>query len=153
MYAISSSLPPRTIGLRGCCNALFATASRRITVPIAIALGCLLWPSCGPSPRVKQTESATTANTVNKETDTKRYKLTGKVVSIDKAAHTVNVDGDEIPGFMAAMTMPYQVKDAGVLDKLSPGDQIKAEIVMGNDGAYLENIVPTPKAQPTGPPK
>ena len=54
---------------------------------------------------------------------------------------------------MAAMTMPYQVKDAGVLDKLSPGDQIKAEIVMGNDGAYLENIVPTPKAQPTGPPK
>ena len=74
-------------------------------------------------------------------------------MSIDKAAHTVNVDGDEIPGFMAAMTMPYQVKDAGVLEKLSPGDLIKAEIVMGNDGAYLENIVPTQKAQPTGPPK
>ena len=41
---------------------------------------------------------------------------------------------------MAAMTMPYQVKDAGILDKIAPGDRIKAEIVMGSDGVYLENI-------------
>jgi protein SCO1/2 len=81
-----------------------------------------------------------------KDTTAKRYNLTGRVVSIDKPAHSVSVDGDEIPGFMAAMTMPYQVKDASVLDKLSPGDQIKAEIVMGNDGAYLENVVPAQKA-------
>ena len=128
-------------------------SSRRMTVPIAIAFGCLLWPSCGPTPTVKPTESATTANTVNKEADTKRYPLTGKVVSIDKAARSINVDGDEIPGFMAAMTMPYQVRDAGVLDKLSPGDQIKAEIVMGNDGVYLENIAPAHKVQPAGLPK
>jgi protein SCO1/2 len=153
MYSISSSLSPRTIGLPLSYNALFAKASRRITVPLAIAFGCLLWPSCGPTPTVKPTESATTANTVNKETDTKRYPLTGKVVSIDKAARSINVDGDEIPGFMAAMTMPYQVRDAGVLDKLSPGDHIKAEIVMGNDGAYLENIAPAHQAQPAGPRK
>jgi len=63
------------------------------------------------------------------------------------------VDGDAIPGFMAAMTMPYQVKDAGVLDKLSPGDQIKAEIVVGNEGAYLENIAPIQKAASPKPTK
>jgi hypothetical protein len=33
-----------------------------------------------------------------------------------------------------------------VLGKLSPGDQIKAEIVVGNEGAYLENIAVTQKA-------
>jgi Cu/Ag efflux protein CusF len=54
---------------------------------------------------------------------------------------------------MAAMTMPYQVKDAATLDKLSPGDQIKAEIVMANDGAYLENIVLAQKAPATNPTK
>ncbi len=71
----------------------------------------------------------------------KRISLTGRVVSVDKANQSINVDGDAIPGFMAAMTMPYQVKDASVLEKSSPGDQIKADIVVGNDGAYLENIV------------
>jgi protein SCO1/2 len=58
----------------------------------------------------------------------------------------MNVDGDAIPGFMAAMTMPYQVKDSSVLEKLSVGDQIKADIVVGNDEAHLENIVVTGKA-------
>jgi protein SCO1/2 len=79
--------------------------------------------------------------------------LTGRVVSIDKPARSINVDGDEIPGFMAAMTMPYPVKDAAALDKLSPGDQIKAEIVVGNEGAYLENISLTQKAPSPNPPK
>jgi protein SCO1/2 len=88
-----------------------------------------------------------------KDTTAKRYNLTGRVVSIDKSTRSINVDGDEIPGFMAAMTMPYQVKDAGVLEKLSPGDQIKAEIVMGNDGAYLENIAPAQKEPPAKPTK
>ena len=54
---------------------------------------------------------------------------------------------------MAAMTMPYQVKDVIVLEKLSPGEQIKAEIVMGNDGVYLENILPAEKASSPKPTK
>ena len=86
-------------------------------------------------------------------TDAKRYTLTGRIVSIDKPSQSITVDGDEIPGFMAAMTMPYQVKDAAVLEKLSPGDQIKAEIVVGNDSAYLEDVVVVRKAPPQKPAK
>jgi Cu/Ag efflux protein CusF len=48
--------------------------------------------------------------------------------------------------FMAAMTMPCQVKDASILEETSPGNQIKAETVVGNHGAYLENIVVTTPA-------
>jgi hypothetical protein len=40
-----------------------------------------------------------------------------------------------------------------VLDKLSPGDQIKAEIVVANDGAYLENVVLAQKAAAPNPAK
>jgi protein SCO1 len=95
-------------------------------------------------------ETGAKVTTEAKDSSVKRYPLTGRVVSIDKPTHSINVDGDAIPGFMAAMTMPYPVKDSGVLEKLSPGDPIKAEIVVGNDGAYLENIVlaqkvPAPK--------
>lgn len=113
---------------------------------IALAGLCLLL-ACGPS------RGSNDAKTSIKDTSAKRYELTGRVVSIDKPTHSINVDGDEIPGFMAAMTMPYQVKDSSILDKLAPGDQIKAEIVMGNDGAYLENIALVQKAPSPNPTK
>ena len=81
----------------------------------------------------------------------KRYRLTGRVVSTDKRASSVMIDGDDIPGFMAAMTMPYTVKDAAVLDKLSPGDQITADIVVQGDDSWLENIVITGHSTPPKP--
>jgi protein SCO1 len=124
----------------------------RTTILTAIALLCMgIGVACEPSRNAKVTDDKAAA--AAKDTSAKRYNLTGRVVSIDKSTHSINVDGDEIPGFMAAMTMPYQVKDAGALEKLSPGDQIKAEIVMGNDGAYLENIVLAQKAPSPTPAK
>jgi len=78
----------------------------------------------------------------------KRYHLVGKIVSIDQQQATLNIDGQEIPGFMAAMTMPYPVHDAKSLSSLNPGDEITADVVVTNDGAYLENIVVTKRAAP-----
>jgi len=120
----------------------------RTTIFRVVVLGCLgLLAACGPSRNAQQTGAK------GENASVKRYQLTGRVVSIDKPARSINVDGDEIPGFMAAMTMPYQVKDAGALEKLSPGDQIKAEIVLGNEGAYLENISLAQKAPSPNPTK
>jgi hypothetical protein len=89
---------------------------------------------CGPSHKA----SETAAN--NADASVKRYPLTGRVVSVDKPNLSLIVDGDAIPGFMAPMQMPYQVKDASILDKVAAGNQIKAEIVVTNQGAYLENV-------------
>ena len=75
-----------------------------------------------------------------------RHDLRGKVVSIDKAAKSLVVDHEEIPGFMGAMAMPYAVKDETLLDNLAPGDQVNAEVVMEEgSGMWLENIVVAPK--------
>jgi len=73
----------------------------------------------------------------------KRYHLTGKVVSIDKRAHMLNVDGQEIPGLMSAMTMPYNVKPESQMETLSPGDSITADVVVQGDNSWLENIAVT----------
>jgi protein SCO1 len=75
-----------------------------------------------------------------KDESTKRYKLTGRVVSVDKANKSILVDGNDIPGFMSAMTMPYKVKNDSELDKAAPGDTISADIVGQNDDYWLENI-------------
>jgi protein SCO1 len=100
------------------------------------------------------------SETASSNTQAKRYHLVGKVVSIDQDQATLNVDGQEIPGFMAAMTMPYPVRNKQLLSGLNPGDEITADVVVAGDGSYLENIVVTKKAaaspstnnaQPTGP--
>ena|SRR5690348_18427432 len=73
----------------------------------------------------------------------KRYHLKGKVVSIDERASMANIDGEDIPGFMGAMTMPYQVKPASELDKLGPGDAITGDVVVQDDNSWIENITVT----------
>ena len=109
---------------------------------VLICMGVLV--ACGPSRSATQADAKAAAQA--EDTGVKRYRLTGRVVSIDKANQSISVDGDAIPGFMAAMTMPYQVKDTGILNRAAPGDQIKADIVMGSDGAYLQNVELTQKA-------
>ncbi|HKW16171.1 MAG TPA: copper-binding protein [Terriglobales bacterium] len=73
-------------------------------------------------------------------TAVKHYQLKGKVVSIDQRGKMVNIDNEPIPGFMESMTMPYQVKPEGELEKLHPGDTISADLVVQDTNAWLENI-------------
>ena len=80
----------------------------------------------------------------------KRYHLVGKIVEVQSASNTLVVDSQEIPGFMAAMTMPYPVHYHADLAGLAEGDEITADIVVATDGAYLEKIVVTKKAAPNG---
>lgn len=84
--------------------------------------------------------STPTQPTASQTGSFKRYHLTGRVVSVDKQAHVLNLDSEAIPGFMGAMTMPYNVKPESLLDKLSPGDAITADVVIQGDDSWLENI-------------
>ncbi len=81
-----------------------------------------------------------------------RYHLTGRVVSVEPAKQQVEVDADDIPGFMMAMKMGYAVKDPNQLTPLSAEDKITADVVVNGSDVYLENIVVTKKAdQAMGP--
>ncbi len=83
----------------------------------------------------------------------KRYQLRGKVVSVDKKSKMLNVDGEAIPDFMDAMTMPYEVRPENAMDKLKPGDVIAADVVLQDEKAWLENIVVTGHSAPAGKPQ
>jgi Cu/Ag efflux protein CusF len=82
-----------------------------------------------------------------------RYSLKGKVTKIDKPRGQVVVDHEAIPGFMGAMEMPYPVADIQSLDTIATGDEIRADLVVTDGHAALENIVVTKKAgaQPASP--
>lgn len=69
-----------------------------------------------------------------------RYQLKGEVVSVDEARHEVVVKHEAIRGFMAAMTMPYTVKNTSNMNQLLPGVSITADVVVQNGEMWLENV-------------
>ena len=71
---------------------------------------------------------------------------------METAKQQVTVDAGDIPGFMAAMTMGYSVKNPNLLTPLSPEDKIKADVVVNGNDVYLENIVVVKKADQAKPP-
>lgn len=86
----------------------------------------------------------------------KVYHLRGKVVSTDAAKGEVTLDHEAIPGFMDAMTMPYKLKDAGILGELHPGDVITADLLVSQDpdaDVLLDHIVVVAQGKPDYLPK
>ncbi len=70
----------------------------------------------------------------------REYKLEGQVLSLTADHTTAMIKHEEIPGFMSAMTMQYQAKEAREYEPLVPGDLITARLVVLPNAAYLENV-------------
>jgi protein SCO1/2 len=95
--------------------------------------------------------SAQKAPTQSSTQNFKVYKLCGKVVSTNPAKGEVTLDHEAIPGFMDAMTMPYKLKDPGILSELHPGDVITADVLVSQDpdaDILLDHIVVIAQAKP-----
>jgi protein SCO1/2 len=87
--------------------------------------------------------------------DAKRYSLKGKVVAVDKAAKKATVAHEDIPGFMEAMTMDFPIHEDWVWEDLTPGAEIRGELVVDNaakDPYWLENIGILAAPNPNQPP-
>jgi len=69
-----------------------------------------------------------------------RHAMTGVVLSVDRTARQMMVSTDAVPGFMAAMSMPIDVRDAAVLDGLKPGSRIAFAYVGDGKAWHAENI-------------
>ena len=103
---------------------------------------------CHSSQNVSTQESA--------DQNLKVYHLRGKVISTDPAHGLVVLDHEAIPGFMDAMTMPYQLKDPSIVSDLHPGDVITADVLVSKNSeetVQLDHIVVVAKASPTTSPQ
>src|SRR5579862_5302381 len=76
----------------------------------------------------------------SKAPDQRTFGMQGQIQSLEPARKLVVIKHEDIKGFMPAMTMPYEVREAKVLDGLAAGDLINATLVVVSNGAYVTDI-------------
>lgn len=70
----------------------------------------------------------------------REYELRGQVLAVNHEKNELTVKHEDIRGFMPAMTMPFAVKDAGLMRGREPGELIRATLVVGDRSAHLTRI-------------
>jgi Cu/Ag efflux protein CusF len=76
----------------------------------------------------------------------KLYTLHGAVLSLNAKYHTATIKGEEIPGWMGAMTIDYPVKDAKDWQALRPNELISATIEVRDAGYTIRDVKPLEKS-------
>ena len=110
--------------------------------PLFILAFLVLLPGCRQNTPPTVSKQASAAQT---------FTIRGRVVSTD-ATH-VTLDGEDVPGFMEAMTMDYKLADPSVVSELHPGDRITAKVLAKKEGdsygdVRLDDIVVIAQARP-----
>jgi protein SCO1/2 len=81
---------------------------------------------------------------------TRAYHVKGVVKEVLPDRNKVKIDHEEIPGYMDAMTMVFDVKDPKELAGLQPGDTVFFRMVVTETDGWIEQVqklaVPTPVA-------
>ena len=81
------------------------------------------------------------------QTGKKEHAFRGKVEKVDAKAKTLTVDGENVEGWMGAMTMSYAVDKEDIITKVKAGDQITAKVYEGDYKTLhdVQVVPPTPK--------
>lgn len=81
----------------------------------------------------------------------KTYEMRGQILGVNRDKMEILIKHDEIPGLMAAMTMPWKVQTPSLLDNIGPGDLITSEIVVDNNQGVVTKITKLGTAKPDVP--
>jgi hypothetical protein len=71
-----------------------------------------------------------------------RYPVTGLVLRVDRDRRTFVASCTAIPGYMDAMVMPIPVREAKLLDKVTPGGMVDFTLVVTEADLPARIILP-----------
>jgi len=67
------------------------------------------------------------------------YDGVGTIITIINEDH-VKIEHDEIPGFMNAMTMNFEIKDPSLLQNLEPGMDVRFRVAVADRDVHIDQI-------------
>jgi protein SCO1/2 len=73
-------------------------------------------------------------------TNQQTFQVKGVVVSLKPSEKSVVIKHEEIPGYMPAMTMPFDVRDTNELAGLSPGDTVAFRMLVTDTEGWIDRI-------------
>ena len=97
---------------------------------IALAACCV---SCG-----KRSETFSTEKSGN--TNQQIFQVKGVVEEIKPDGKTATIKHEEIPGYMAAMTMDFETRNTNELRGLAPGDAISFRMIVTEDDGWIDQV-------------
>jgi len=100
---------------------------------LSLTISVVFLASCSVSPSDKDSISP----------NGKRYPLKGTIVAVDRDKKRAKIEHESIEGFMEAMTMDFPIHADWVWENLTPGSEIRAELVLDSSAPepyWLENI-------------
>lgn len=70
----------------------------------------------------------------------RELEVMGQIRALESDGKTVVIAHEEIPDFMPAMTMPFEVKDPRLLRGLAPGDRVRFSLAVTRDNSWISRI-------------
>ncbi len=110
---------------------------RRVITFGALLVVCL---SVGCNQKTSNSQPPATASTNAASTERTIYHTRGiikEIISPTKA----RIQHETIPGYMVAMTMPFEAKNTNELATVKAGDQITFDLVVTGDDGWIEKVV------------
>lgn len=91
----------------------------------------------GEAPPAEEAESAQEPTTTEESAGTQYFQGVGVIESIEWEPPSVTIAHEDIPGFMNAMTMSYEVSEAGQLETVEVGQTVDFVVAVKEDGSYF----------------
>jgi protein SCO1/2 len=80
------------------------------------------------------------------------FQVKGIVISVKPREKAVEIKHEEIPGYMPAMTMPFDVRDTNELAGLEPGDSVSFRMIVTDTEGWIDQIRKVGPPSTNGPP-
>ena len=108
---------------------------------IFLFAAAILATGCGPSADSRRDARITKAPNTNQQI----FQVKGVVVEVKPKEASVKIKHEEVPDYMPAMTMPFDVKDTNELAGIEAGDPVSFRLLVTDTEGWIDHI------QKTGP--
>jgi protein SCO1/2 len=92
-------------------------------------------------------------NQVNALTNQQSFEVKGVIKELPADGVTVVIRHEQIPNYMPAMTMPFEVRDTNELRGLQPGDAVSFRMIVASADAWIDHIAKLDVPVPTNAPQ